>query len=123
MPTTDFTGQTLIVTGGNAGLGREAVKLIAKLGAQRVILACRTVSKGEEARSYVLEQLGGKTKTEIQVWALDLASFESVKAFAQRAQGLERLDAVLENAGVWPDRFSSAENHESARPVQSSGTR
>ena len=98
------------MTGGNTGLGREAAKHIARLQAQRLIIACRNVAKGEEARSYIQEQTSSKTT--IEVWALDLGSFDSVKLFAQRARGLERLDAVLENAGMWPSAFESLENHE-----------
>jgi retinol dehydrogenase 12 len=111
-PQSDFTGQTVIVTGGNAGLGRVAAKHIARLGATRVILACRTVSKGEEAKEWILEQT--KTKGQIEVWQLDMASFASVKGFGQRAASLDRLDAVIENAGIWPgpDKTEFAEGYE-----------
>lgn len=51
---TDLTGKTVIVTGGNAGLGFECSKHIASMmgkgpEAGKLIIACRTVSKGEEA--------------------------------------------------------------------------
>ena len=108
--TSDFTGQTVIVTGGNAGLGREAAKHLARLNTERLIIACRTVAKGEEASAHIQKQVNSKTK--IEVWPLDLGSFESVKAFANRARTLNRLDAVIENAGMWPKTFELLENHE-----------
>lgn len=100
----------MIITGGNAGLGREVAKHVARLNAERLIIACRTVAKGEDARSYILAETGSKSA--IEVWQLDLGSFDSVKAFAERAKGLERLDAVLENAGVWPTKFELVEGNE-----------
>lgn len=37
---------------------------------------------------------------QIEVWELDLSSYTCVKQFCKRVEGLERLDAVIENAGV-----------------------
>lgn len=99
-PTRPFTGETVIVTGSNVGLGKEAARHVARLGAERLILAVRNVEAGEAARRDILESTGRDHST-IEVWDLDLASTESVKAFAARAESsLDRLDVVLENAGV-----------------------
>jgi retinol dehydrogenase-12 len=76
LPSSDFSGQTVIVTGGNAGLGREAAGHVARLNAAHLIIACRTASKGEEAREWIARQT--KSSTEIQVWPLDQSSFASV---------------------------------------------
>jgi retinol dehydrogenase 12 len=43
--TSDFTNQTVIVTGSNTGLGLEAARLLLRLNASKVILAVRTISK------------------------------------------------------------------------------
>ena len=48
-PTESFEGQTIIVTGANTGLGLEAARHFTRLNAAKVILGCRSVSKGEEA--------------------------------------------------------------------------
>lgn len=97
-PTAPFTGQTIIVTGSNIGLGLEAARHYVSLGAAKVILAVRTRSKGEEAAADIARTTGLPNVCE--VWELDMADFESVKAFGKRAAGLGRLDAVLENAGI-----------------------
>ena len=110
IPTHSFSSQTIIVTGSNTGLGREAAIHIVSLGASKVILAVRNISKGDEAKKYI-EAGTGRTGT-VEVWELDLASYASVKAFAQRAEGLERLDAVLENAGISSHEFALAEDNE-----------
>ncbi|KAJ3148187.1 hypothetical protein HDU86_007535 [Geranomyces michiganensis] len=109
VPTTDFTGQTIIVTGANQGLGFEAARHFARLGAN-LILACRNVSKAEAAKADIEKTTGSKT---VQVWELDLSRYDSVKAFAKRVQGLERLDAIVENAGISTLKYSEAEGNES----------
>ncbi|KUJ15972.1 NAD(P)-binding protein [Mollisia scopiformis] len=104
-PTTSFTGQTIIVTGANVGLGFEASRHFVRLGAQKVILACRSLSKGEEARADIERTTGRKGVCE--VWEVDMGDWDSVKAFATRVEGLERVDAVCENAGLAGFTFKS----------------
>ncbi|MCJ1336921.1 hypothetical protein MMC09_002199 [Bachmanniomyces sp. S44760] len=112
-PTKSQTGRTIIVTGANGGLGFEAARHFVRLGASKVIIACRTLSKGETAKANIeATEAGSKEKKILEVWHLDLASYDSVKAFAARAQGLERLDAVVENAGVVNTKWSMVEKDE-----------
>ena len=102
VPQGDLAGRTVIVTGANVGLGLEASRHFALLNASRVILACRNVEKGEIAKKDIESSLasGGST-TQLDVWQLDLASLDSVKAFAARAEReLERVDFYMSNAGV-----------------------
>jgi retinol dehydrogenase-12 len=108
-PTNSFAGQTVIVTGGNAGLGFEAAKHITRLGAEKAILAVRSVEKGEAAREAIESGTGRKA---VEVWPLDLSSYNSVKAFAARASQLPRLDVLLSNAGIATMKFSMAEDNE-----------
>lgn len=110
VPAQSFSGQIIIVTGSNTGLGREAAKHIVRLGAARLIVAVRNTSKGDAAKKYI-EDGTGRTGV-VEIWELDLASYASVKAFAKRAHGLERLDAVLENAGISVHEFALAEDNE-----------
>lgn len=46
-------GKTALVTGANTGLGLEAARGLATRGLARLILAVRTVAKGEEARKQI----------------------------------------------------------------------
>lgn len=98
-PTSSFEGQTVIVTGANTGVGYEAVKHLIRLQASRIIIAVRTIKKGEDA----VERLVQETKCDparLEVWQFDLASYDSIREFVKRAQGLNRLDAVIQNAGI-----------------------
>lgn len=98
-PKKEFTGKTVIVTGANVGLGLEAAQHFVRLNAAKVILACRDTEKGERAKADI-ERSTGKRSDIVEVWSLDLSSFESIKQFCRRADQLPRLDVVVENASV-----------------------
>ncbi|KAG0644975.1 Short chain dehydrogenase atnD [Hyphodiscus hymeniophilus] len=110
-PTTSFAGQTIIVTGSNTGLGLEAAKHFVRLNASKVILAVRTPSKGQAAQR-AIEASNPLSRTVIEVWELNLSSFKSVKAFAERVTTLDRLDVLLENAGMMTTKFKLVEGNE-----------
>jgi len=93
----DLQEKTIIVTGGNSGLGYESVKAFALKGAS-VVLACRNLEKGEKAKEEILKE---KPSGEILVRQLDLASLASVEVFAnQFLEEHKRLDVLLNNAGI-----------------------
>ncbi|KAI4269802.1 MAG: hypothetical protein L6R38_007330 [Xanthoria sp. 2 TBL-2021] len=113
IPHSSFHNQTVIVTGSNTGLGLEAARHIVRLGASKVILAVRNTEKGLAAKRSILESTGRNEKDDvIDVWSLDLTSYESVSQFAARAMGLERLDVLLSNAGLMTKEFKMAEEDE-----------
>ncbi|KAF2095209.1 short-chain dehydrogenase [Rhizodiscina lignyota] len=114
-PKQSFEGQTVIITGSNTGLGREAARHIVRLGAEKVIIACRSAEKGEAARANI-EKSTGRTNV-IEVWQLDLGSYDSVKEFAKRAEGLPRIDVLLENAGIAKNYWSMIADNESCVTV------
>lgn len=111
-PTSDFSGQICLVTGSNTGLGKEAVRHLVRLGAKRVIMGVRTVSKGEAAAEDIINSCNVASSV-IEVWQLDMADPKSVKGFAHRAKGLDRLDAVILNAGVQSMKWSTSGDYES----------
>lgn len=97
-PDGDHSGQIIMVTGANGGLGLEAARHFTRLNASKVILCCRNIDKGNAAKKSI-EESTQRTGV-VEVWQLDLGSYESVKQLVHRAQSLPRLDAVVENAGV-----------------------
>lgn len=111
VPTKKFTGQTIIVTGSNTGLGLEAARRFVLLEAARVILAVRSIPKGKEAAARLEESTG--TKGVVEVWELDLTSYASVQTFAKQSRSLERLDVLVNNAGVMMYNFVLAEKDDS----------
>ncbi|KAJ7162782.1 hypothetical protein C8R43DRAFT_991334 [Mycena crocata] len=94
----DLAGQTVMVVGANTGLGFEASKHFATMNPGRLILACRSESKGQAAVEK-LQAATGYTKAE--VWTIDLSDFESVKQFATRFEhDGGRLDILVANAAA-----------------------
>ncbi|KAI4098313.1 MAG: hypothetical protein L6R37_006543 [Teloschistes peruensis] len=102
VPFHDLSGQTILVTGANVGIGMEATRQLIGFKVARVIMAVRTIAKGEEAKRELLKT---NPACDVQVWPLDMDSFDSVIAFGKRAQELDRLDLVLLNAGVKKQAF------------------
>ncbi|KXJ86428.1 hypothetical protein Micbo1qcDRAFT_126208 [Microdochium bolleyi] len=102
-PTHSFAGHTIIVTGANTGMGLEAARHFARLGAAKIILAVRDQAKGAAAKHAIETSTPGCGSEVVQVWALDLCSYASVAAFGERVdRELDRLDVVVANAGILP---------------------
>ncbi|MFC8449031.1 oxidoreductase [Kitasatospora sp. NPDC057223] len=85
----DMAGRTVVVTGASGGIGLITARELARAGAH-VVLAVRNAAKGEE----IARTLPGDT----EVRHLDVASLESVRAFAHAWRG--RLDILVNNAGI-----------------------
>ncbi|KAH6959608.1 hypothetical protein BKA56DRAFT_600649 [Ilyonectria sp. MPI-CAGE-AT-0026] len=120
IPTTSFAGQTIIVTGSNTGLGLEAARHFVRLDAGRIILAVRSVEKGEAAKASIEASSGRKSV--IEVWQLEMDKYDSIKAFALRCDSLDRLDVVVENAGVLRNTYEESEGTEISIKVNVIGT-
>jgi NAD(P)-dependent dehydrogenase (short-subunit alcohol dehydrogenase family) len=93
----DQSGRTVLVTGANSGLGLASAEALARKGAH-VLMGCRNPERAEAAQARVAEVATGPEPTTV---ALDLADLASVRAAAAEVDGsVERLDALLNNAGV-----------------------
>ena len=100
LPALRRSGGVAVVTGGNSGIGLETVYGLARSG-MRVVMACRIVSRGRQARAALLQRWKAGAAVDIEVMALDLSRQASVRAFAAAliAQ-YDRLDVLVLNAGV-----------------------
>jgi NAD(P)-dependent dehydrogenase (short-subunit alcohol dehydrogenase family) len=106
----DQSGRTAIVTGANSGLGLVTARELARAGAS-VVMACRNLDKGHAA----IEQVRAAVpNAQVQLEELDLASMESVRAFAERFKAThDGLDLLINNAGVMaPPRRRTADGFE-----------
>ncbi|MEU8080957.1 oxidoreductase [Catellatospora citrea] len=102
----DQHGRIAVVTGANSGLGLVTATELAHRGAH-VVLAVRSTAAGEEAA----RRIGGR----VEVRELDLASLDSVRAFAANLAGDHpAIDLLVNNAGVvlLGPRRTSAEGFE-----------
>jgi retinol dehydrogenase-12 len=98
----DVKGKTFIVTGPTSGIGTSTAETLAKLGA-RVVLACRTVARGEALVAQWRREHGNdKTTIDCEVMLLDLDSLDSVRAFARKFLAKKtKLHVLINNAGVF----------------------
>lgn len=85
-----LAGQTVLITGANSGIGLEAARQCVRLSVEVLILAVRSVGKGEAAKVEILKS-NPRSESKVEVWDLDMESFDSVLAFGKRAQSLERM--------------------------------
>ncbi|MFI6844268.1 SDR family NAD(P)-dependent oxidoreductase [Kitasatospora sp. NBC_00085] len=103
-------GKSFLVTGGNAGIGYFVAEQLAGTGAT-VVLGSRDRAKAEDAIASIGSRVPG---AKVKHMPLDLADLASLKASVD-ALGLDRLDAVVHNAGValdHPPRRETADGHE-----------
>ncbi|NUU20247.1 MAG: SDR family NAD(P)-dependent oxidoreductase [Streptomycetaceae bacterium] len=89
-------GKTFLVTGANAGIGYHVAEQLAGTGAT-VVLGSRSAAKADAAMASIRSVVPDARVRHLQ---LDLADLGSLQA---AANGLDRLDAVVCNAGVMVD--------------------
>jgi NAD(P)-dependent dehydrogenase (short-subunit alcohol dehydrogenase family) len=107
----DQAGKLIVVTGANSGTGKEATRRLAAAGA-RVVMAVRTIAKGEQARAEILAQHPG---ARLEVRRVDLADLASVGEFADGLiADATPIDLLINNAGVMapPTRMTTADGFE-----------
>ena len=93
----DLHGKTILVTGGNAGIGKETAVALARAGAS-VTITARNAAKGKAAVDEIRTRSGSG---DVVVMDLDLASFASVREFASRyADAHASIDVLVNNAGL-----------------------
>ncbi|MFE9929152.1 SDR family NAD(P)-dependent oxidoreductase [Streptomyces sp. NPDC005533] len=103
-------GRVFLVTGGNAGIGYFVAEQLSATGAT-VVLGSRNPAKAEAATASIRARVPG---ARVRAVRLDLADLSSLGT-AVESLGVERLDAVVHNAGVAlddPPRRETADGHE-----------
>jgi NAD(P)-dependent dehydrogenase (short-subunit alcohol dehydrogenase family) len=100
----DLEGKTVVLSGANCGIGKQTTLELARMGAH-VVMACRSRERGEVARAEVEAQAGGRGRLEVR--ELDLGSFASIRAFAEKTNAeLDRIDVLVNNAGIFPQKHT-----------------
>ena len=92
----DQTGKVAVVTGSNTGIGFHMARALASKGAI-VTMACRNEERAEESRIKIIREF---PDSDVSVSILDLADLSSIDDFAKRFETNDRLDILINNAGV-----------------------
>ena len=109
----DFQNQTIIITGGNGGIGRSIALAFAKAGGQ-VILIGRNVTKGAES-----VQLLADHGYESEFFSVDLAEAKQVEAFyAEFEQKYTELNVLINCAGAGESRGGSVNVYDEGQTRQ-----
>ena len=86
------------MTGGTAGLGKEAAKQLANLGAH-ILLVARDPAKGERIKQEIVD---ATADAKVTVLEADLSSLQAVRALAETVKTKHpETSVILNNAGLW----------------------
>jgi NAD(P)-dependent dehydrogenase (short-subunit alcohol dehydrogenase family) len=93
----EMSGKLVLITGGNAGIGKETAIGLASKGAH-VVFTSRNAARGNDALAEIEQRSGNDA---VDVMTLDLASLASVREFAAAfLDRYDRLDVLIDNAGL-----------------------
>ncbi|KAJ7696045.1 NAD-P-binding protein [Mycena rosella] len=93
----DLTGQIFLVTGGNAGIGKETCRVLVARNA-KVYLAARSEERARVAIDDIRQSTG---KSDIHFLQIDLADLPSIKKAAEEYISKEQeLHVLINNGGV-----------------------
>jgi NAD(P)-dependent dehydrogenase (short-subunit alcohol dehydrogenase family) len=103
-----MNGGVCVVTGATSGIGQATAAALAGRGAQ-LILVSRDRGRGEAAAAKLA--VAGRPAPRLEV--ADLASMAQVRALAGRLAALERIDVLVNNAGLMAgQRRVTADGHD-----------
>ncbi|CAB9518355.1 daunorubicin C-13 ketoreductase DnrU [Seminavis robusta] len=107
VPKDCIKGKIVLVTGANAGIGKETARQLANLGAAKVILACRSPKRGQDAMEELRKNQQEDTMklSQLMVLECDLGSFDSIRKAVDFLKGrqledIPKIDVLILNAGV-----------------------
>jgi dehydrogenase/reductase SDR family protein 12 len=105
----DMTGATVVITGGNSGLGLVTAKALVRIGA-----SVRIVARDAERGAAAVEELDGLGGAPAGLYVADLSSLDDVRRLALELREREsRLDVLVHIAGaLLAERTESADGHE-----------
>src|ERR1700734_1969916 len=113
-------GKTVVVTGGNSGIGFETAAALASMGA-RVVVTARNADKGRAAVAAITQRLPREGR--VQLVGFDLADLASVRqGAAEILDQAPRIDVLVNNAGlVLTERAETVDGYEATFAINHLG--
>ena len=90
------------MTGSTNGLGLEASRQLLSYQLSSLILTARSTTKGEQVAAELRAEY---PQADIEVWFLEIESYDSIQAVARRAAEIPRLEIAVLNAGMQTAAF------------------
>jgi NAD(P)-dependent dehydrogenase (short-subunit alcohol dehydrogenase family) len=108
-------GRLALVTGATGGIGLEIARGLARRGAS-LILPCRNLAKGTQLAETLRADLAPDASLEcVEMYLEDLTSVRRATEGIARVAAGRALDLLVENAGIWPQRYTETrQGHEIA---------
>jgi len=104
-----MNGKTVVITGGTSGIGEQAAKSLARMGA-RILFVARNEARG----AATLSRLRAAGPGAHQFFRADLSNISQTKAVAQQiAAAAPKIDVLINNAGaMFSHRIETADGLE-----------
>jgi NAD(P)-dependent dehydrogenase (short-subunit alcohol dehydrogenase family) len=102
---TTLQGKTALVTGGSSGLGFECGRQLLQCRLSQLVITARSQTRGDAAAAKLRSEFPG---AKVDVWLLDMASYNSVLEFVSRCRnelGLPNFHLAILNAGQGKETF------------------
>lgn len=105
----DVEGKTIVITGGNSGIGFVSARYACYLK-MNVIIACRSQKRGEEALAKLKEEF---PTSNVKLMIVDMSEEQSIIDFANKIKEEKiDIDVLYHNAGVYRLPYQIKENKE-----------
>ncbi|CAO1620879.1 unnamed protein product [Parajaminaea phylloscopi] len=103
-PKQDLRGKTVIISGANSGIGKEAAYQFAAWGAN-VVLACRDAPSHEQHAEETIKEILSRDSSirseQLEWWEVDFAKLDSIRDFGRKWRQSGRVcDILCNNAGL-----------------------
>ncbi|KAL4455115.1 hypothetical protein ABPG74_006497 [Tetrahymena malaccensis] len=94
-----MTGEIVVITGSNTGIGLETAKQLAKRNAT-IIMGCRDMQKAKQAVDQIMQETQNKAKVEL--FQLDLSDLDSIATFVKSIKSkFDQITILINNAGLF----------------------
>lgn len=88
--------RTVLITGGNRGVGLAATRQLAATNNWNIIIACRSIERGEAAKASIING-----QDNVEVMELDLADLKSIRSFStELIKSKKPIHVIACNAGI-----------------------
>lgn len=103
LPDYDCNGKTVIISGSNSGIGKQAAIYFAQAGAT-VIMACRMTATHEQHPEQARKEIISTARVKddkVELWEIDCSSLANIERFAKKWIETGRtIDILVNNAGL-----------------------
>ena len=104
--------KSILITGANGGLGLETTKFLVQDGFERVVMACRSASRGLEAKKEVMKFIPSGSNTSVEViGGFDMNDPAQIIAAVDSLPADEKFDTIFLGAGgvIFSDDYQTVE--------------